>query len=360
MNYKIRYKLFLKILLSIISTFLVYHLVMWYGFTSKIFDRNDSLYVGDIGRMSYQIDSLFPRKLEYTLERKLLNHNEYKDEKIDVLTTGDSFSNAATGGLNPYYQDYLATKYNKKILNVVKLKNHEHDLFELIIVLYNNGWLKEHKPEMIIVESSERAVYTRFAKEFDFSSKYLDISSMIVNAKKEDSYIPELLFINTANYKVLYYTLKYNFFTRASKSVVKVNLSKDLFTTKRYANKLLFHYDDIKMMENNSKKIKQINDNFNKLAILLKSIGIKLVFMPAVDKYDLYSDFVTDNKYPKNKFFDIIRPLKKDYYFVDTKKILLPLLKDGVKDVYYSDDTHWSYKASDMITDDFVFKNNLK
>jgi hypothetical protein len=56
----------------------------------------------------------------------------------------------------------------------------------------------------------------------------------------------------------------------------------------------------------------------------------------------------------------MLRPLKKEYIFIDTKKILSPLLKQGVKDLYYSDDTHWSYKASEAIAKDKTFQRILK
>lgn len=359
MTKKIKYIKFLKFFLTIILLYLFYHAFIWTLYTSEIFDRNDKLYIGDIGRMSYQVDSLYPRKLEYTLDKKHLNHLNYKNESIDILTIGDSFSNAEMGGFNPYYQDYLATKYNKNVLNILKITDGAHTPFELVLSLYHNGWLDEYKPKAIIIQSSERSVYNRFAKKFDFNYKKYDSDFQIKDAKTKDSYIPELLMINTANYKLPYYTLKYYFETTAYKNVAKVTLNKDLFTTKNYENKLLFHYDDIKFMQNNPEKIMLINDNFNRLAALLKTLNIKLFFMPAVDKYDLYSDYIIGNPYPKNHFFDIIRPLKKNYYFIDTKKILLPYLQQGIKDIYYSDDTHWSYKASEFITEDKIFSENI-
>lgn len=72
--------------------------------------------------------------------------------------------------------------------------------------------------------------------------------------------------------------------------------------------------------------------------------------MPAVDKYDLYYDYIQNNTHLKNPFFDLIRPLKKDYYFVDTKNILSTLLQKDIKDVYWIDDTHWSHIASQAIS----------
>jgi len=151
--------------------------------------------------------------------------------------------------------------------------------------------------------------------------------------------------------------IKYKFNNNAQKYVYKLNLNKNLFTINRGEKILVFNDDILYIPQFTSKNILKINENFNNLAKILKKLDIKLYFMPAPDKYDLYYDFIKDNKYPKNQFFELIRPLKKEYYFVDTKQILLPLLNNGVKDVYWIDDTHWSQKASYAIAKDKIFKN---
>jgi len=314
------------------------------------------MYIGDLGRMSYQVDSLYPRKLHYDLPKRILNIHPYKDEPIDILTIGDSFSNGVMGGKNPYYQDYLASKYNLNILNIMNITNGQHKLFETIISLYNNGWLAKHKPKLVIIESAERGVYERFAKNFDFSRKDISIQKLIVPAKKKDSFIPNLQPINTANYKLPLYTIKYKFKNRAQKDVVKLSLTKDLFSTKNYQHSLLFHYSDVLYIKNDKKLVKKINENFNHLAEMLKKLNIKLLFLVAPDKYAVYYDYIKENPYPKNNFFTLIKPLKKEYLFIDTEALLKNQLKQNKKDLYYSDDTHWSYKASDLVTDDTIFK----
>ena len=80
--------------------------------------------------------------------------------------------------------------------------------------------------------------------------------------------------------------------------------------------------------------------------------------MPAVTKYDLYSDFIQNNKYPKDPFFDNFRKLQKDYVFIDTKKLLSKALYNGVKDVFYVDDTHWSRIACDIVSNDIIEQIN--
>jgi hypothetical protein len=126
-------------------------------------------------------------------------------------------------------------------------------------------------------------------------------------------------------------------------------MKKDFFTTKD-SNTLLFHKEDVQNIGlSNKETIKVLNNNFNKLAYKLKAKGIKLYFMPAVDKYNLYEPYIKENIYPKSQFFELLRELPKEYELIDTKAILSNELKKGVKNLYYPDDTHWSYKASSMI-----------
>lgn len=89
---------------------------------------------------------------------------------------------------------------------------------------------------------------------------------------------------------------------------------------------------------------------------LLDRSGIKLYFMPMVDKYDLYYDHILDKKYGKSNFFELLRGESKQYIFIDTKKILSELIKSGAKDVYFSDDTHMSTMALKEIIDNMEFR----
>ena len=94
--------------------------------------------------------------------------------------------------------------------------------------------------------------------------------------------------------------------------------------------------------------------NFNHLSDKLKNINIELFLMPAVDKYDLYYPFIKNNYFNENDLFKYLRNANKNYYLIDTKKILEEELLKNEVDIFYADDTHWSYKASEAIA------NNLK
>ena len=351
-----KYKSYVQIFTLVFLLFIGYHELAWNIFTSKIFGRKDNLYVGDLGRTSYQVDSLFPRKLLYTLEKKHLSKQNFHNQSIDMITMGDSFSNADTGGLNPYYQDYLATDYNLSILNLRREPMNEYNSFNLTLYLLNSGWLEEHHPKYVLIQSVERFIYSRYAREFDFSF-CKDPKYLIEPLKTKNSYLPKLLLINTANYK--FFTSKiYYLFKNEYKSVIKFHLKNEMFSTQGFQDTLIITKGDLDGIHNEKEKAILINNNLNKLAKLLNKFDIKLIFMPSIDKYNLYEPYIANNSFQKSLFFENMRPLQKDYYFVDTKAILQKQLLNK-KDIFYPDDTHWSYKASAIISKNMkkIFSN---
>ena len=352
---KLSYQKFFFLFLITTSLFLTYHLLIWTFLTSKIF--NISPYsIGDLGRMSYQINSLFPRiEQNNTLPHKHFDGKNWKNEPIDLITIGDSFSNGGGGGKNPYYQDYLATVLQINVLNIQNI-NKDFGYIDTIRYLHQKQWLNKIKPKAILIESVAREAVNHVPSHNQTIS--LNEKKLLAQIFKENhcTYFPKPLLINTANYKAPYYYIKYHFSSRAKKEVYRFKLSKNFFTTPD-SNYLLAYHDDLNNINIiNIETITQLNQELNTLADELKKDGITLIFMPVVDKYDLYYDYIVDHKqYPKNPFFSSLKAQSKKYIFIDTKSILIPLLEDNVQDVYYSDDTHWSYKASERITKNPIF-----
>lgn len=347
--------IYLKILFLTISIFISYHLLTWFLFTSQIFSPKQNTNIGDLGRMSYQVNLLHNREKKRTLNKKFIYYEELKTQQIDILTIGDSFSAGGGGGINSFYQDFLATKYNKNIINIEPMT--EYSSLEIALGLFNSGYLQKIKPEAIIVESVQRLIPNRFSKELNKNVKIDNpkITSIFFKEPKQDISI-----ISNANYKVLYYNLAYRYKEKAQKNVYKFKLNKNLFSGKN-GDDILIYNDDVKHISQFSEQnIIKVNNNFNYVAQKLDTIGIKLYFMACSDKYDLYYKYIKNNTHARNQFFDLLRPLKKDYYFVDTKKILFPLLEKGEQDIYWIDDTHWSYKASEAVSSDEIFSKNLK
>jgi len=337
-------KKYLYIFSLLILLFVGFHFITWNLITKKFFIYNEDIRVGGLGRLSYLSKSLILRKDEQSLPNK---HTQYNDSvEIDVLTIGDSFSRGGGGGSNKYYQDHIATIQNLKVMNV-KSSNKGH--IETILILSSNGILDKLNPTSIILQSVERSAIDRYAKLIDWDIGLKNNSISFLD-KKYSHFKPKPAFINKPNYSALLYPLLYKYDDNAifSKTYI-APLTKNLFSCED-KDRLLFYYADLKnLSKSNNKSVDLLNKNLNKLQKILSEKNIKLYFMPSVDKYNLYSKYIQNNQHQKSTFFEMLRALKREYTFIDTKMILEEMLDDNISDVYYCDDTHWSFKASEVI-----------
>lgn len=368
-------KKFVYIFVFVLLLFVIYNFAIWNLYTEKLLSNKDFKSSGDLVRMGYISELASPKKIENTLPQKHIDAKSYDGTKIDMITIGDSFSNGGGGGLNAYYQDYLATATNMKILNLSNYQEKTRSYIETVYLLGNSKFLEQKSVKYIILESTQRKVIQRFVtqiyQEINDSSENIasfykfntQNNSKTLDAsldKNNVNYIPTTPFINNGNFKFVLYNLFYNFSDNAYISdVYRTKISKNLFSTGE--KDLLFYKHDLNSIDlSTNENITMINKNLNELAEYLVKKNIKLIFMPAVAKYDLYSNYIINNKYPQDNFFDIFETMEKNYIFIDTKKILSQQLEAGEKDIFHVDDTHWSYKASQAVTQEIVKLINKK
>ncbi len=348
---------FVKYFFLLLLIFSLYHLFIWFIWTSKIFDAAP-YYVGDLSRLGYQVDSIQARQTENSLAQHHLNKHSYNGQKIDLITLGDSFSNGMSGGSNAYYQDFIASENNLTVLNIQNIKQ-SYNYIETISILHNSGWLKKVRPKAVLIESVQREMLVRFDRPVRW-----ELSLSLEEAEKNlfnrgwKPLVPPLKPLNTANYKFPYYSLLYQYSENAfgKNQVYKFALEKEFFSADAPKTLLVYKEDVQRLLQPTEKNMQRMNAHFNRLALLLKEDGIELYVMPAVDKYDLYAPYISSNKHPENSFFKRLIPLSKEYTLVNTKEILSPLVAQGTKDVFYADDTHWGPIASRHIARSLYFK----
>jgi hypothetical protein len=303
-----------------------------------------------------------PRKNNVNLPRLHIESKDYKGGGIDLVTIGDSFSMGGGGGINRYYQDFIASYGNMRVMNVPTYSAAaEEDAaahFTTILRLANSGYLCSIGVKYVLLQSIERGCIPRFSRQFDFSVTE-DISKLrSYFATKENSIkLPDVPFLNNGNFKFIAHTLLYRLSDNAyGKKVYRRELNRSFFSVPD-DRLLLFLEDDIRHIPKvRLSDIELMNQNLNRLTDVLDKQGIRLIFMPCVDKYNLYSDYIVKNPYPRSIFFEQLRMLPKRYRFIDTKAILSEELSKGEKDVFYADDTHWSWKASKIIFENVRFE----
>lgn len=345
------YRKFSSIFLFIIFIFAAANFSIWHLWTQKILTRDDHFITGDLTRLGYVSHLIQPRTNEIDLPKQHFSKLD-TTQSYELLTIGDSFSQGHSGGKNRYYQDYIASTLNWNVLSLEQFPQ-TTNYIETIMALSNSGFLEKYKIKYILLESTQRRVVERFSKTEDYhlNIPLSEIENFYTKQEEHSFALPPLSPINNGNFKFLGYSLLYHFSDRAFFSDVhQVKLDRPLFSIGS-GKELLYYHKDIPPIKNHTpSSITEVNDHLNRLAHALRAKGITLIFMPAVNKYDLYSDFIIKNHSPKDPFFDILRTLPKAYIFVDTKAILWEKINEGEKDIFYCDDTHWSYKASEAIS----------
>jgi hypothetical protein len=347
---------FSKIFSLFLIVFIAYNAVIWFCFTRDL-QKSDRPGRGDLARLGYisGIQSFTERPP--VLPRQHLEFREYHGQPVDMITIGDSFTNGGGIGHNRYYQDYIASVSNLTVLNVEPYQ--DMDFVTQTVLYVNNGFLDRIRPRYLLLSSSVKYCAERFAASVDFD-RTLSMAELArhkqyhfrINLEEEGGDVPDNVFrfINDGNFKYLLYTIYYRFSDHAFFSkTYRTTLDRPFFSGNMETT-LLFLRDDVKNIAFTDRAAAAtINRNLNTLADRLAAKGIQLVFMPVVDKYDLYSDHIVANRYPRNRFFDELRPLPRRYRLIDTKAILGDRVRKGERDLFYVDDTHWTWKSSKII-----------
>jgi hypothetical protein len=341
--------------LAVFASFLALNFVIWRCFTAEMLNAGE-YYTPDLVRLGYIVGSTMRRKPESTLPRRHLHSAQYAGQPVDVVTVGDSFSNMKDIGRDTMYQDWLATVHGLTVMNVPPIDGPADEVGTLIVLL-NSGYLDRVRPRAVILECVERHCIDSLSGNLDFTlRKNLPDVEQALKRPEWNLTPPTVGFVNTSNFKFLSNLVLYHFSPNAFSSQVYVKeLSTPLFSVPQ-DKRLLFFFEDLTSIRlANARSVGALNDNLNTLALKLKKKNISLYFMPAPNKYTIYSDYIIDNPYPKSVFFELLRGLPKRYVFVDTKTMLAEEVKKGGKDVYFADETHWSWKAAKKIAENMKF-----
>ncbi len=343
----------------------LYNGLVWNFFTEQLLTRKGGIYTGELARMAYLPAYAVKRENTSDLPRRHIPLAEYHGQEIGVVTVGDSFSQGTSNGPNRFYQDYIAAVNRTNVLNLSPHYPGTANFIEAIVLLVNSGYLDKVRPRHLLLERVERNC-RKLGKPVDFSKtdslENVERFYQALAAREGAvSDLPPVGFLNTGNMKWLFYNLLYTISPNAFFSkVYKVDLDRPLFSGAKQKT-LLFLYKGLNKFKYDSKrldeaKVSKMNENLNRLARLLKGKGIELWFMPVVDKYSLYRPYISDDAYPKSRSFELMRQVDREYHLIDTLEILGAEVAKGEQDIFYQDDTHWSWKASKAIFEKVRFE----
>lgn len=361
-------KSFVKMLVAVVVLFFIANVVLYFGFVTsdglganpKVAFRGSEKSHGDLCTIAskHWPDSATPQK-KYAASH--LEISDYiarraagEDVALDVLTIGDSFTNGASGA---YYQDYMAERYGLTVLNIKTVSGLE--ALDMVRLLADSGYLAELKPRVIIVESVERALASRYDR-----SKAPKIAKMNVPqlqkalsdseyADKKDesmSLLPGVMVKQNVSYlKSRYKNLRGS----SADTVSFAALNTAVFSTASRADELMYYTDDIRNTGGDAARIEQ---SIAPVAELCREQGIEFVFLPCPDKFTVYYPYVIDDghNYPDKRLLDDMLAQPRSYYMVDAKGILRAAAARGELDLYWADDTHWSWRGFELVVDDMM------
>jgi len=298
---------------------------------------------GDLNRLGkINIDKHYRAKFEddFNQTQHYLNFSQldlYKTNTFNILTIGDSFSQQGAHG----YQNYIKNPKSTLNFNTLAYNLPTNNPIDLTYKLCNENVFNNLKVNYLILQLVERNIITR-SEELDLHSGYSieKIISFKKTKQHNNSFFNHIQFSDYIKFPA--YSILYNFSNNAYfSSIHQTNINKKLFSSN---NKLLFLKDDLSAIERNNDitNIKNLNKKLNILSRKLKERNTTLIVLPSPDKYDIHYDYITTKNKPEPLFFDHLKKLNKDYLYIDSKQVLKEHIDNGVKDVYFVDDSHWS------------------
>lgn len=257
-------------------------------------------------------------------------------QDTEIVVIGDSFTKK---NINSYV-NYLGHALGKKICHLYIDDNRINPCVAANLLIDNN-LLPNCK--ILILESGERHAIWRlrdcfnggnlvFVEKSDDAPSSFNISKYL-NLKRFSSFVKLSLDIDNP--------------------VGKLKLDGDYFSGK-YADRLYFYASetdgggDLWYKKYDASAFAKAKSNLLTLKDKASQKGVDFYFVMPADKFDMYYDNIVDSPYPQNPTSSYFSDLDTTWY-LSGKQILTPPLRDGVKDIYLVNDTHWSRIAAEIV-----------
>ena len=257
----------------------------------------------------------------------------YPSKKLKIFSLGDSFSQQKIFG----YQNYISHLLNDTIINIGKNGTN----FETAISLLNSGIIDSSNCRILILEQVDRYMISNLCN-IDFDRQYNLPQN---NDNQDDDTDNDVELYNFCSW----IRLQFGY----DSPVFKHNLKQDCFTHRFFSRKLFRYVEDFDFQKTKPEEIEKAKENLILFNKKVSEKGIKLIFLIAADKYDVYRPFMTDNTLPIDTTTDGLSNIT-GICVINTKSICQKMVQSGIKDVYMLNDTHWSYKASEEIAKEIV------
>lgn len=315
---------------------------------------------GDLVRVG-QMFERFPSYRE-NLNNEIANQTHFeviddinvKGKTIKYFLVGDSFTNDKNG-----YKNFLGYLSDGQVssLNINLLIN--DNPFQTLYSLTKTDFFKNNKIEFVIVESVERYLAYRgnnVDKNLEFSKTKIELP---ISESRTDYHfqLTDKEFPNKSIFTLPYNTFRY--FNRAEDfgQVYRFDSSEKMFSVDK--NEVFCYFEDVDLIPdlNWPNNIQNLKNALNELQIELEKQNVKLVFLPAPNKFTAYYDqIVAKTPIEKSVILEEIENTPKKYIYVNPIKSINEFIKNGKKDFYFYDDTHWGFSGSKAVAEQIILE----
>ncbi len=316
-----------------------------------IFYRNFT-YARDLGRLGMMqfneeywncVDTLTTNHVSLIEESEI----SQQTDSMTIMSIGDSFSQQGIRG----YLNYMAE--NMPLFNFVNLHRFEGDNPERLLMRICE--INDSIPNIVIIESVERSFIGRLCS-LKFSQKDT-LKEDIKNLNVEISTKEKKTFVSWAQE---YYKKKIGidnpvgYFPLSQEVFSCVGHEKDLYfiNSKGYGD----NYVDSDLDIPDSSRVILAQLKLDSLFHFATGHNVELFYIVAADKYDIYQEYITIAHPNKTTLDDFSVHFEGNKHFLNSKDLILPMIHNGEKDMYYCDDTHWSTKSAKLIGEELAHR----
>ncbi|MDR2554192.1 MAG: hypothetical protein LBC64_02080 [Fibromonadaceae bacterium] len=316
------------------SLFYIVPFFCFYG-VYRIVDKNTTGDIGRLGKIFFEEEYVQYLEKNYltdnlTIDTLITSYEKLQiDDASDVCTIGDSFSSLGMFG----YQNYLAHLLGFKIINILKIDDNQ---LNTAIALINSKIIDNSNCRIFILSNVDRLTINRLT-DIDFEMLYKKPLKIDDNQDSKNTKI-------SLNDLFSFIRLKFGY----DNPILKHSLKQECFTHDRFSKTLFNYKGDMNFLKTSKIDIAKAKENLILLNKKFSEKGIKLIFLIAADKYDVYRPFMVGNSLPIDTTTDELSNIP-DVFVINTKPMLQEMVQKGEKDVYMINDTHWSYKASEAV-----------
>lgn len=335
----------LKCLFTIFPIMMVIYI---YGFYVNFYLMDDIKKAGDLGVLGYfYIEKEQSNSGTKLSENKVDTYYDGIQNKYEILTIGDSFSQQGFAG----YQNYLAHNLDKRVLNFPDQRSRGYCPEEIALYLLHNDIYDKLGCKTVIIETVEREFIQHVLSFRDITQIGYTIENEAIKTKnitsksKREDYL-----ITTFKYFKLY-------LFKSKNPVKKAQLKNNYFTPSPH-NILYFYSDDLRKLSATNEEINIVLERLKGLHKQFEDKGIQLFYLIAPDKYDVYQPYILDNPYQPKTIIDQLEAnnINEIDWFINPRNEFRNMISNGIKDVYHIDDTHWSTVASETVGNIIAYK----